>query len=191
MSLWSSGCQFVVLCWSCHWYHHSSRLSFTLPAHSNPVFDLSLSPVIFPLNCLSVSALLSFPIPTTLIWACDYCRLLRRISTFLTLLVHSCQSNVPKVLFYFFRSLFNNLVIPLLPSNKMHPNFTPYSLQTIIPIHQGHPLNTTLQSSMFIPALLLSLCFSPSPISSVSPFLMENLLCPHGPIKIPFLTMPL
>lgn len=46
MSLWSSSCQFIVLCWFCHRYHHSSRLSFTLPSHSNLIFSLSWHPVI-------------------------------------------------------------------------------------------------------------------------------------------------
>lgn len=61
MSLWSPGCQFLVLCWLCPWYHHSSRLSFTLPSHSNLVFRLSLHPVIssFELSFSACPPLLS------------------------------------------------------------------------------------------------------------------------------------
>lgn len=67
-----------------------------------------------PLNCLSVPALPSFPITTTLIQTCHYCKGAQVIFSFQSLLslIHLgylCRSSVPKAILSLYYFLFNNL----------------------------------------------------------------------------------
>lgn len=80
-----------------------------------------------PLNCLSVPALPSFPITTTLIQTCHYCKGAQLIFSFqsqlsLIPLGYLYQSSVPKALLFLWYPNSITQICSLLPFFKTHPN---------------------------------------------------------------------